>query len=554
MRKASLTGLALAGLLAAGSTSAQTLIPIGRPTATVSYSFGFNFSHRIAVSDSGWMWTILHKVEKNKPDDLVLYFSPDKGRSWLPVPKGSTPTSDDYAYAGLAAGGDCKTLHVAWTAKDPVNKGLSVFYQAFDTKTMRWIGKPLEIAKAAGPGAQQAQYRYQDINVSPKGRVVISVLGHRNCPAPYNGNWHCAMYVRQPGAATFDKPFRFNKSTTGQSAEVCLWGEVIFSTSKVSAGPARQCTFRAYDMDAKKFIAGPIHVGGTAAGDPQEATRNSVILPDGKGGVYVFYGIGNRAVAGKGELKVAYASSGNYTKWTRSTVAADPSMKGSASYTHYGMVLLPGNMVMLVYSKFSESYRNLYFRYMRDGKLLTPEAALFRTAVPGRFTTIVTLKGQDYRAGLYALVKNKDGRLPGTEVDFLSNAKTAGFGRYLGYGCVGKSKPEPKLAPQVLPEAGRPFVLEMTGLASGSWGVLLIGANCLGKPLDLTFLGAPGCGVFQDILITMVVASTSGGTAKVSFNLPSSVAGGWIRFQSAALVPGANQANLLTSRSLVVYP
>ena len=137
------SALVSAGLLAAVSVSAQNMVPIGKPTATVSYAFGFNFSHRIAVTDNGWMWTILMKAEKNKPNDLLLYFSPDKGKSWAPVPKGSTPTSDDSAYAGLAVGTDCKTLHVAWSAQDPTNKGLSVFYQAFDTATMRWIGKPL---------------------------------------------------------------------------------------------------------------------------------------------------------------------------------------------------------------------------------------------------------------------------------------------------------------------------------------------------------------------------------------------------------------------------
>ncbi len=544
---------ALAGILAWGTASTQTMVPIGKPTSTVYYGFPFNFSHRIAITDNGWLWTILYKIEQNKPRDLVLYMSPNKGKSWIPVPNGSFATADDLSYAGLAAGTDCKTLHVAWTAKDPSNKGWSVFYQTFDTVKMQWVGKPLEIAKAAGSGSQQAQYRYQDINVSPKGRVVISVLGHRNCPAPYNGNWHVCMYVLQPGAAAFDKPFRFDQATTGQSAEVCLYGEVIFSTMKVTTGKY-QCTFRAYDMDSKKFVAPWTHVGGTAAGDPAEATRKSVMLADEKGNLYVFYGIGDRTAAGKGELKVAYASAGAYTKWTRQTVAKDTSLRGSKSYTHFGLTLLPGNTVMLVYSKYTEAYKNLYFRLMKDGKFLTAEAALFKTSISNRFVSLVVLKGHAYRTGLYALVKNQDGSLPGTEVDFLSNAGTAGFSRYFGHGCMGKAKAEPRLIPQVLPEAGKLFTLGLEGQAPSSSGILLIGTDCLAKPLDLAFLGAPGCVIFQNVVLGMAVPTSSTGTAKVPFNLPASAAGGRVRFQSVAIVPGANAANLLTSRCLIIYP
>ncbi len=545
--------LALTGLLAGTGLPGQTMVPVARPTSTVSYAFGFNFSHRIAVTDRGWMWTILHKTEKNKPTDLVLYFSADRGKSWVPVPNGSTSTSDDASYAGLAAGRDCNTLHAAWSAKDPTNKGLSVFYQAFDTTRMRWIGKPLEIAKAAGSGPQQPQYRYQDINVSPKGRVVISVLGHRNCPAPYNGSWNVCMYVLQPGKTAFDPPFRFNLSNTGQSAEVCLHGEVIHSTTKVTLGAFRQCTYRAYDLDTKKFSP-QVHVGGTAAGDPQEATRNSVMLGDEKGNLYVFYGIGNRSAAGKGELKVAFARAGNYTKWTRQTVAADPAMKGSASYTHFGLTLLPGNTVILLYSKFTESYRNLYFRLMKDGKFLTSEAAMFKTTASNRFAGLVVLKNHALRTGLYALVKNKDGSLPGTEIDFLSNAGSAGFSRFFGHGCLGKTNAGPKLVPQVLPRAGNLFTLGIEGMAPNSPAFLFLGVKCLSSPIDLAFLGAPGCGIFQNIVLGLGVPASSTGTAKVPFNLPSSAAGLSVRLQCVALVPGANTANLLSTRSLILYP
>ncbi|GEM_PF-3713286 len=551
--KRKLAFLALAGLLAWGTGLTQTMTPIAKPTSTITYGFPFNFSHRIAVTDNGWFWVMVFKKEQNKPTDLVLYASPNRGKSWVTLPTASTPTTNDFAYGGLAVGTDCKTLHAAWTAKDPTNNGWSVFYQAFDSVKMQWIGKPLEIAKAAGSGSMQAQYRYQDINVSPKGRVVISVLGHRNCPSPYNGNWHVCMYVLQPGKTAFDKPFRFDQSTTGQSAEVCLHGEVIFSTMKGTTGKY-QVSFRAYDMDTKTFIAPWTHVGGTAAGDPAEATRNSVMLADEKGNLYVFYGIGNRYTAGKGELKVAYAAAGAYTKWTRQTVAADPSLRGSKSYIHFGLTLLPGNTVMLVYSKYTETYKNLYFRLMRDGKFLTSESSLLKTSISNRFAGLVVLKNHALRTGLYALVKNRDGSLPGTEVDFLTNAGTAGFSRYYGHGCLGKAKAEPRLVPQVLPEAGKLFTLGLEGQASNSSGILLIGLKCQPKPLDLTFLGAPGCAVFQDLILGMAVPTSSAGTAKIPFNLPPSTAGGKIRFQSAAIVPGANAANLLTSRSLIIYP
>ena len=323
---------------------------------------------------------------------------------------------------------------------------------------------------------------------------------------------------------------------------------------KGQAGAFRQCSYRAYDLDTKSFIVPWTHVGGTAAGDPQEATRNSVMLGDEKGNLYVFYGIGNRAAAGKGELKVAFASAGAYTKWTRQTVAADPAMKGSASYTHFGLTLLPGNTLMLLYSKLTETYKNLYFRLMKDGKFLTPEAAMFKTSTSNRFVSLVVLKNHALRTGLYALVKNKDGSLPGTEIDFLSNAGTAGFSRYFGHGCMGKAKAGPKLVPQVLPEAGKLFTLGMEGLAPNSSGILLIGMNCLPQPLDLAFLGAPGCGIYQNILLGMGVPSSSAGTAKVPFKIPVSALGGLVRFQSVAIVPGANAANLLNSRCLIIYP
>ncbi len=72
--------------------------------------------------------------------------------------------------------------------------------------------------------------------------------------------------------------------------------------------------------------------------------------------------------------------------------------------------------------------------------------------------------------------------------------------------------------------------------------------------MDRTFLGAAGCGIFQGVLTGTAVPVSPTGTAMVPFGLPAAIRGAKVLFQCATITPGANPANLLTSRFLAVYP
>lgn len=89
-----------------------------------------------------------------------------------------------------------------------------------------------------------------------------------------------------------------------------------------------------------------------------------------------------------------------------------------------------------------------------------------------------------------------------------------------GRGCPG-SHGIPALHNNGLPALGYPMQIDLTQAEPASYAVLLLAAQRLAMPIDLAFLGAPGCLLYMLPDINLGVLTDASGTAAVTFGVPN---------------------------------
>ncbi|MBL8753252.1 MAG: hypothetical protein JNK15_08120, partial [Planctomycetes bacterium] len=111
--------------------------------------------------------------------------------------------------------------------------------------------------------------------------------------------------------------------------------------------------------------------------------------------------------------------------------------------------------------------------------------------------------------------------------------------------------------PLAMASSGRPVVGTTINLntsnvlPSSLLGIQIMSTNLLAPPMDLTFLGMPGCNLYQalDVLYTI---PTAGGTATFAWPVPNvpAAAGLVVRTQSAILTPNINAFHFATANAV----
>ena len=119
-----------------------------------------------------------------------------------------------------------------------------------------------------------------------------------------------------------------------------------------------------------------------------------------------------------------------------------------------------------------------------------------------------------------------------------------------GTGCVGSNSQTPALTFSGDSKLGSTLNVDQAGAPATSPTVLHIGTTSATPfPLDLTPVGAPGCSLYNDALITVAMATTAGGTSTLPLPVPNNPAlvGVKLYFQWIDVDPTANALGLIGS-------
>lgn len=124
----------------------------------------------------------------------------------------------------------------------------------------------------------------------------------------------------------------------------------------------------------------------------------------------------------------------------------------------------------------------------------------------------------------------------------------------VGVGCKGSSNSVPTLGATNLPQiGGKPFNLTMSGGLPSSVGIMVLGIDrtklgAIPLPFDLQPLGATGCLVWNDLLVTLGVPLDAKGAANFPLPLPAFlISGQRLYFHWWNLDANANTFGLTTS-------
>ena len=145
------------------------------------------------------------------------------------------------------------------------------------------------------------------------------------------------------------------------------------------------------------------------------------------------------------------------------------------------------------------------------------------------------------------------------------NYGNSGLVGELGPGCKGLQGQflEAKVDAWKLHVGGSLAISFKNGIRKPSWLLAWVGRSCASfggtaLPLDLTFLGAPGCRLYTSLEIYMAVKASGGTFPPVVFPIPKVQALGMtqVYVQALASAPGANGAGLVFSQGIrcLVWP
>ena len=530
---------ALATLLVAPLPAQLTLVTKPQ-TATEAVSPMLNQLRGIAVTSDGRLWTLTFADDGLMAGEasysLRLHASSDNGQTWTVVTKMRTPGS---VRGSLTTGTDGRSLHVVSRSSNGAT-GFGIYYAVFDTRAMAWVGTDFEVAKGIDPNNQ---FLEPVVEVTRGGVVAVCYSTHRQGP------WAGQLRVQKGGA--WGPVQKVNVDTYGFEVNMQAHGDDLHLAYRSNAG-LYGIRYRRFDTNAMAWGAeGEIQV---SQANPLVTSANNLccIAVAGNGDVYVAYASGG-TTAGTGAIWLGCAPSGTYAFTTHAKIADDPSvLGGNNSYFHYSLGLGADGSVHALYSLFTETYSKLYLRFTTGTGALGPQIPMSAQANRS-FEWVCASRQALARIGVFATLA--DFSVTGNQVWFLPQATGAAV--FHGVACQGGASALPQLASRALPGIGQALNLDMSSLAPGQTGVMALGAGDvafgpLPLPFELALIGAPGCWLAQDSLVTLGFSSSSQGLATVGLQVPGNpaLAGVPLYFQSIVVTPGANGANLLLTNGI----
>ncbi len=117
---------------------------------------------------------------------------------------------------------------------------------------------------------------------------------------------------------------------------------------------------------------------------------------------------------------------------------------------------------------------------------------------------------------------------------------------FAGQGCQSSSKTPLVLSTNpAWPQLGKSLSINLTGGAASSPAFLVVGTSFVW--FDLSAAGAPGCFLWNDVLVPVPTATNSGGTATFSATVPTTASSGTLLTHWLVFDKLANPAQLTTS-------
>jgi len=541
-----ITTQVLASVVVTSCLVAQPALNKIADSATQSLTLLGNSGHHLAMDTAGNIYTIFNQA------GIRLVRSRDDGRTWSRVPSGAVGTTNNTLRSGVAAGPDCALLHVAWGARHGQVYS-SIFYRVFDTVGDKWTSGFSEVL--TGVSATN-KWNFTDIVVTPKGTVAIFVQS-TGIVNPGLKKWAGYMMIKKAGQTTFTRPVLVNPNFGASRVNALAVGETVHIVSRhgykatTTGGSTHHLGYRAYNTATSSFTSPGVRIGGVAVGD-QELSNGTRIAADDSGNLYAAYGVGGVSPVSTGEIKVAFAKP-PYTTWSRLLVTKDPKIMARQVNHHFALVRTAGSQVFMCYSKRSEDYKNLYSQELKDGAFVGAEKTLI-TSTTKKYEIVVGHQSHSSRIGLNAIVQDNSFL---RTLYLLDGTKDVIYGRsgqirFVGHACSGKLAKSPRLGVDIPPTIARALKVLIDDAPASSNGLIAIGLKCEPTPIDLKIIGADGCALFQDLLLTVGFTTSATG----SFTLPVAVVPAFtapVFVQSAVAAPGANSAGTLFTRSMSIH-
>jgi hypothetical protein len=577
--------VALATLGLAVVVAAQSTVVAGAKPSGLARSMNNNNSS-LAMTADGAMWAVVYTTDSTGAagGHLSLRRSTDHGKTWpnsYPLPNNKSHNFHHNNSGNIVAGRDCNILHVSWGDKSANASYWSCMYQAFDIATLKWVGIPVVVAKGS---SANNQFWPVDIDVTPKGTVVICVSGHRSGGLGL-GSWDCGLTIKKRSDTTFSTPLKNVRSggaPYSQNACITAVDEVIHCCMKNNQG-LYGIAYRAYDTETNSWLqTTQVMVGPNNNQNPNiNAGNKSVIAADSKGGLYVLYITGGPTPNNK-TMRLSYAKPGTGSKnadWTDIKIiphtatggtnhrnvatnnGAYPVIQGqNTTYRNYSLAVAADDLVSVVYSKAFEVFQHLYIRSYKDGKAVLPELRLnSASAKPYSFEWITGLRNGSSSGAAHWLIYGRTdlpspgGSYPNGKVELWTMGSSWGRTVAFGTGCQGKLASTPRMrANDSRPITNTKYTLHFDRFPNSGKFFLAIGTKC--SPLDLAFMGAPGCKLDIDFPIIVSLAVDNTGKLSIPWSVPndSKLIGARFYAQSLAAAPGTNPAGAVTSNAITI--
>lgn len=534
-------------LLACLPAPAQTLRPILTPLAPVTVAPPLSVQRNFAVAPNGTLWAVARVDDTVSPGDaryhLWLRRSLDGGATWSTV--ADAPTTGD-GRGVLLYDSECHRLHVLWHATNGGSYN-SVYHQEYDTVAGTWVGAPAVIAAATGA---EDQYTAQDLEITPKGTVVLAFSTHRRPPPTWNGNWATGLRVRPRGSSTWSIVYQLNTGSSGVYPNLLAIGETVHACYRSAFG-GYGIFYRAFDTANLQFTTAADVPVGPNGNTNLYASNVSVLACDSLGDLYVMYATG-LASPGSGALHVAHATAGNYTTWTQHQLVSDPPLTwGNSAFWNYGFSWSGGALVTAWWSLANETHIKVYRRLYLNGRPVGPDITFATSPDNDQFKFLSGHRSPQMFLPAVLLVGSTTTNLPQGQLAFFGD-RLASAVRF-GASCQGKLTSLPVLEATAVPQLGSSLSLALSNLPPSQPGQLLVGGTCWpGIPLDP--IGLLGCTLNQDVLLVFPYQSDASGKASASFPLPNDP--NWnglsVHLQALVLAPTHNPANALLTNSLGV--
>jgi len=555
--------ISLAGALPA---AAATLDTIHQPSSGWALTLD---SHRrsLAVGCDGTLWSLVYCDAGGIPPQgrqLRLYRSGDGGVTWT---GGWDTVTDGDRRGAIVTGTDCHVLHVLWDASHGpggVNPFRSVYYQKFDTQNPGWIGTPTVLA---GGLAYTDEYSAHDLEITPHQTLVAVIQAPKT---PVNNQltlFSAYLMVKKSFQTSWTGPYVANTGNFGWHPNVQCVGEVAHVTYRSTMpGNSYGIFTRALDTNAATpvFTTGTDVPIGPGANVGLYTNSSSSICADTCGNLYVAYATNTTLTPTGGQLRLAYAAAPAYT-WTEpaGSAVADPGFDPFPDAFNWSLSRGPGDVVYMVYSKYSENFVRLYTKTFWHGTLLSSETTV-ATDLPGRFDTVNGSRQTQAQHEGFATVSGFTTSLPNGRVSLLrlgSSARTVTFGA----NCLARGAYNDPLLTSGececvstpwsswnTPNLGSPFTVVIRTAPPFTTGFIVLGTFCYPVPIDLTPFGFTGCKLYQDVAAVFPFAVDAFGQACVTLPIPFVVQlVGWTFYlQAFVAAPGVNPGGGLLTNSL----